>query len=133
MAQMDGSYDLNLAAASLRSSSSDVHLLLKALCHELADTLGARLKIQRGTGRLRKSETITSVQITMANELFEAAIEGSSLRCAVGHFSGGVRIRNESVDMDEWIIRLLGALQDEAAHSESARRALENIVIGGHE
>jgi hypothetical protein len=35
--------------------------------------------------------------------------------------------------MQEWLRRLLGALRDEAATSESTRTALEAIVIGGNE
>jgi hypothetical protein len=35
--------------------------------------------------------------------------------------------------MDEWITRLLQALRAEATHSDKARMALENIVIGGHQ
>lgn len=132
MTQMGDSYDFTLAAATLRSNSSDVHILLKALCDELADTLGERLKIQRGSGRFRKSEAVSSVQITMANDSFDAVVEGSSVRCTIGHVSGGIRIRNEAVDMDTWIVRLLQALQTEATHSDAARRALENIVIGGN-
>jgi hypothetical protein len=131
MTQMGDSYDFTLAAATLRSNSSDVHILLKALCDELTDTLGERLKIQRGPGRFRRSEAISSVQITMANDSFDAVVEGSSLRCTIGHVSGGIRIRNETVDMGAWIVRLLQALQAEATHSDAARRALENIVIGG--
>lgn len=69
----------------------------------------------------------------MANDQFEAVINGGDLRCTVGHVSGGIRIRNEIVDMDQWITRLLQALQAEAAHSDAARLALENIVIGGHQ
>jgi hypothetical protein len=133
MTFMDDSYDLSLAAAALRSNSSDVHLLIKALCDELSDTLGTRLRIERGGGRFRKSDTIASVQINMANDQFEAVIDGSNLRCTVGHVSGGIRIRSEAVDMDQWIVRLLQALKAEAAHSDAARQALENIVIGGHQ
>jgi len=129
---MDDLYDLNLAAATLRSNSSDLHLLLKALCDELSDTLGERLRAQRGGGGIRRSNVITSVSINMSNDQFEAVIEGTTLRCTVGHFSGGIRIRSESIDMDAWIVRLLQALQVEAAHSDLARRALENIVIGGN-
>jgi hypothetical protein len=33
--------------------------------------------------------------------------------------------------MDEWLTRLLSALQSEAANSERTRLALENLVIGG--
>jgi hypothetical protein len=131
MGPPDDSYDLSLAAASLRSNSADVHVLLKALSSELSDTLGGRLQLEHVGGRFRKTDVIASVRIAMGNETFEAVIEGSVLHCSVGHSSGGIRIRSETVEMDEWIVRLLGALQSEAAHSESARLALEHIVIGG--
>ncbi|MBW4030016.1 MAG: hypothetical protein HIU57_04960 [Acidobacteria bacterium] len=128
---MDDSFDLNLAAATLRSNSGDVRILLKALSAELASTLGERLRVEYAGGRFRKSDVIARVTIAMGNETFEAAIEGPALRCSVGHSSGGIRIRSEALGVDEWIVRLLEALRSEAAHSESARRALENIVIGG--
>ena len=133
MASPDDSYDLNMAAAALRANSADVPLLLKALCDQLGATLGARLRIERGSGRRRKSDTISSVQITMGHDLFEARVDGASLHCTVGHLSGGIRIRTEALDMDGWIVRLLQSLQSEAAHSDSARQALENIVIGGNQ
>lgn len=133
MTPLDDSYDLSLAAAALRSNSADVRALLKALCGELSDTLGERLRTQRGGGRRHKSDEISSVQINMANDQFEAIIEGADLRCTVGHVSGGIRIRSETIDVDQWITRLLEALKAEAAHSDAARLALENIVIGGHQ
>jgi len=76
MTSMDDSYDLNMAAAMLRSNSTDLRLLLKALCEELSDTLGDRLRVQRGGSRFKKSEAISSVQITMASDQFEAVIDG---------------------------------------------------------
>lgn len=129
----DDSDDLRMAAASLRSNSSDVHILLKALCDELSETLGERLHIERAGGRFHKSDAISSVTISIAGSQFEAVVDGAALQCHVGHVSGGIRIRSETVDIDQWILRLLEALKDEAAHSDSARRALENIVIGGNQ
>lgn len=132
MTSMDGSYDLNMAAATLRANSADLRLLLRALSDTLADTLGDRLRVQRGGSRFKKSDVISSVQINMASNQFEAVMEGSDLHCTVGHFSGGIRIRNETVDVNAWIVKLLEALQAEALNSDSARRALENLVIGGN-
>jgi hypothetical protein len=129
----DDSDDLRMAAASLRSNSSDVHILLKALCDELSDTLGERLHIERAGGRFHKSDAISSVSISIGGSQFEAAVDGATLQCHVGHVSGGIRIRSEPVDIDQWVLRLLEALKDEATHSDSARRALENIVIGGNQ
>lgn len=132
MTSMDGSYDLNMAAAMLRANSADLRLLLRALCDTLSDTLGDRLRVQRGGSRFKKSGVISSVQINMASNQFEAVMEGSDLHCTVGHYSGGIRIRNEIVDVNVWIVKLLEALQSEAVNSDSARRALENLVIGGN-
>jgi hypothetical protein len=129
----DESFDLNLAAATLQSNSTDVHILLKALSTELSSTLGERLRVERAGGRFHKSDAISRLLIAMGNETFEAVIEGPVLRCSVAHSSGGIRIRSETVGVDEWIVRLLGALKAEAAYSESARQALENIVIGGNQ
>ncbi len=130
---MDDSYDLNMAAAALRSNSTDVRQLVRALCDELSDTLGDRLKVQHGGGRFHKSEDISSVQISMANNLFEASIDGASLNCTLGHISGGIRIRSETLSVNDWILKLLESLRDEAAHSDAARLALEKIVIGGNQ
>lgn len=132
MTGMDDSFDLDLAAASLRADNSDVHILLKVLVDQLKDTLGERLRIERAGGRFRKSDAIKSVQITMGADHFEAVVDGTGLNCTVGHASGGIRIRSEQVDMETWMAKLLGALQTEAAHSQTARQALENIVIGGN-
>jgi len=133
MGLADDSFDLNMAAATLRSNSTDVRILLKALTSELSTTLGERLEVEHAGGRFHKSDAISRVLITMGNEAFEAVIDGPTLRCSVAHSSGGIRIRSETVGVDEWIVRLLSALQVEAAHSESARQALENIVIGGNQ
>ena len=63
--------------------------------------------------------------------MLRADIDGPIVRCTIGHSSGGIRIRSERVDIDVWLKRLLGALQAEAARSETIRLALENIMIGG--
>jgi hypothetical protein len=111
--------------------TKDVRALLKALAAQLAGPLGDRLKVQREGGLFRKSEEVRSLSATIGNEDFEAALNGASVACIIGRASGGIRIRSDRVDMDEWLRRLLQALQAEAAHSESARLALENMVIGG--
>lgn len=124
-------FDFDLAAASIQSNSSDVHMMLKLLVGQLSDVLGKRLVVERAGGFLRKSDDIRAVRITMGDDLLEALVDGPNVRCTVGHSSGGIRIRSERVDMGEWLKRLLMGLEQEAAHSETARIALENIVIGG--
>jgi hypothetical protein len=123
--------DLELAAASLRADGSDVRILVKVLADQLADALGSRLDVKRSGGRFRKSDDIQSIRITIDDDQFEADVDGTSLRCTVGHSSGGIRIRSEKVGVDEWLARLLALLKAEAAHSQAVRQALESMVIGG--
>jgi hypothetical protein len=128
---MDDSFDLELAAASLRADGSDVHILVKVLVDQLSDALGSRLKVERA-GRFRKSEEIKSLRIAMGDDQFDAEVDGSTLKCTIGRSSGGIRIRSEKVDVDTWLNRLLTVLKAEAANSQAVRLALENMVIGGN-
>jgi len=129
---MDESFDLELAAASLRADGSDVGILVKVLADQLGDALGSRLQVQRAGGRFRKSDKVQSIRITMDGDQFDAEVDGPTLRCTIGHSSGGIRIRSEKVDVDEWLNRLLTVLKAEAANSQAVRQALESMVIGGH-
>jgi hypothetical protein len=128
---MDDSFDLELAAASLRADGSDVHILVKVLVDQLSDALGPRLKVERA-GRFRKSDEIKSLKIAMGDDQFDAVIDGGTLICTIGRSSGGIRIRSEKVDIDTWLNRLLTVLKAEAANSQAVRLALENMVIGGN-
>ena len=125
----DAAFDLSMAVSQLASNSTDLRIMLKLLVSQLSDVLGDRIAVQRA-GRFRKSDDIKSVRITLGNDSLEAVVEGASVRCTIGHSSGGIRIRSEQVGMDVWLTQLLSTLQSEAAHSVQTRVALENIVIG---
>ncbi len=122
--------DLSMAVSQLSSNSTDLRIMLKLLVSQLSDALGDRITVDRA-GRFRKSDEIKNVRIVLGDDTLEAAVDGGSVRCSVGHSSGGIRIRSEQVSMDAWLTRLLSTLQSEAAHSEQTRQALENIMIGG--
>jgi hypothetical protein len=129
---MDESFDLEMAAASLRADGSDVGILVKVLADQLGDALGSRMEVQRAGGRFRKSDKVSSIRITMDGDQFDAEVDGPTLRCTIGHSSGGIRIRSEKVSVDEWLTRLLTVLKAEAANSQAVRQALESMVIGGN-
>ena len=120
-----------MAAASLRADGTDVPMMLKILAGQLGDVLGKRLVVKRAGGRFRKSDEITSVQISLGNDDLRAEIAGPTVRCTVGHSSGGIRIRSAEVSMDEWIGHLVRGLETEAANSERVRLTLERLMIEG--
>jgi hypothetical protein len=123
-------FDLDMAVSQLASNSTDSRIMLKLLIEQLSGVLGDRIAVEHAGGRFRKSSEIKTVQITLGDDTLRAEVEGATVRCSVGHASGGIRIRSEQVGMDAWLTRLLTILKNEATHSEQTRLALENIVIG---
>jgi hypothetical protein len=123
-------FDLEVAISTLQSNSTDSRIMLKLLIRQLSEVLGDRITVEHSGGRFRKSDEIKSVQISLGDDTLRADVEGATVRCSVGHASGGIRIRSEQVGMDAWLTRLLTILHNEATHSEQTRLALENIVIG---
>ena len=123
-------FDLSFAVSQLASNSTDVRIMLKLLVSQLSDALGDRLVVERA-GRFRKTDEIKSVRIALGDDSLEATADGGTVRCTIGHSSGGIRIRTQQVTMDVWLTQLLSALQAEASNSEQTRQALENLMIGG--
>jgi hypothetical protein len=123
-------FDLSMALSSLQSNGTDSRIMLKLLVAQLSEVLGDRIRVERAGSRFRKSEELKSVQIVLGDDTLQADVDGATVRCSIGHASGGIRIRSEQVGMDAWLTRLLTVLHSEAAHSEQTRLALENIVIG---
>lgn len=126
----DPGLDLDLLASSLQAEGGDVRILLKALVSRLAGALGNRLTVERKSGRLRRSDDVRRLVITLGDDQLIAEVDGDRLECTVARSSGGIRIRSAKVSTDEWLRRLLGALREEAATSQATRQALESIVIG---
>jgi len=108
-----------------------VGLMMRLLVDQLGPALGSRLGVERSGGMFRRGTEIRAVEVALGDDVLRADIDGASVRCTIGHSSGGIRIRSERVDVSAWLRRLLGALRAEAAQSEQTRRALENLVIGG--
>lgn len=129
----DDAFDLDLAAATLRANAGDVAILLRLLAEQLGDALGGRLTIERAGGLLRRPGGIRALTVAVGDDDLRAEVHDGALRCTVAHSSAGIRIRSEPVSPDEWLRRLLSALQAEAAHSDATRAALERIVTGGGE
>ena len=121
-------FDLELATAALLSDTHDVRFLLQMLARQLSGSLGDRVRVERRGGLLkRRNGEVESVSLSVGDDVYTA----SEAECSIGHDSGGIRIRTERVGMEEWLSRLLGALQVEAGHNQSARMALENLLMRG--
>ncbi len=129
----DAPADMQMAAAALLADSKDVKMMLRVLARTLQSTLPERVEVTRPTGGLlhRQSEEIKAVTAHLGQDDYVAELEGHGVRCTVSRSSGGIRIRNEEVPVEQWLTRLLDALQVLAVENQSARAALQNVIVGG--
>jgi hypothetical protein len=129
-----GPVDMQMAAAALLANNKDVKMMLRVLGKTLEDAFGERVEITHPSGGLfhRQSDEIKSITVHLDSDDYEAALDGPSVRCSVGRSSGGIRIRSEQLPVEQWLSRLLSALQQEAVTNQSAQAALQNVIIGGN-
>ncbi len=132
IAMMSGDpMDLELATTALLADTHDLRNLLEMLARQLSGALGDRVRVERAGGRFRRSEEVRSLKVRIGGDEFAAEVRGAAVETTVGHESGGIRIRTEKVPADAWLARLLAELRKEAEGSQAARRAMENLLMGG--
>jgi hypothetical protein len=122
--------DLELASTAILADAHDTRELLKLLARQLAGTLGERVRVQREGGLLHRSDEVKNLVVTIDNEEFTATADRARVETSICHSSGGIRIRSEKVAADVWLTRLLEALRKEATTNQSARMAIEGLVMG---
>ena len=130
--QPEDRLDLDLATTALLAREEDLPMLLKMLAGQLQVSLADRMTVEKEGGLLRRSDAIMSLEVAMGADTFRADVVKGRVATTIGHTSGGIRIRSETVGMDEWLRRLLDGLKAEAAHSQRVRQTLENLVYGGY-
>ncbi len=124
---------MQLAVAAILANNKDVKMMLRVLGKNLQDALGDRVEVAHASGGLlhRQTDEVKSITVHLDQDDYQAALDGPSVRCTVGRSSGGIRIRNEQLPVEQWLSRLLSALQEEAVNNQSAQSALQNVIIGG--
>jgi hypothetical protein len=133
LADPGGQMDMQMAAAALLADNKDVKMMLRVLGKTLHDAFGDRVEIVHPSGGLlhHQSDEIKSITVHLDQDEYQAQLDGRSVQCNVGRSSGGIRIRNETLPVQQWLGRLLDALQKEAVSNQSARTALQNVIVGG--
>jgi hypothetical protein len=128
-----GQADMQMAAAALLANNKDVKMMLRVLGKSLQDSLGDRVEVAHVGGGLlhRQTEEVKSITVHLDQDDYQAAMDGPAVRCTVGRSSGGIRIRTEQLPVEQWLTRLLSALQAEAINNQSAQAALQNVIVGG--
>jgi hypothetical protein len=123
----------DLSAAGLRADGTDLRISIEVLAAKLESTLPGRTRVERRGGGLlgRGEKHVRQIQVELGTDSgtrYQLTIDGDRVEGFRERKSGGIAIKREPLDPDQWIAALTDELQSEAQRSAEARAALEGLV-----
>jgi hypothetical protein len=124
--------DLDLLAASLRADAGDIGAFVEGLASKLTDILPGRVTVKRARRGLLGPKLVQKISVQAGDQQLEL-LRGNddSVQTRRARVSGGIVLKTEETELDQWLELLSGALAAEAQHSERTRAALQRLLTGG--
>ncbi len=119
--------DIELVTASLRADSSDLGAFVEALAVKLEQALPNGVKVDRRGGMLRAKQ-VREITVDAGDTRLRLQRDGADVRTSRARLSGGIVLKTEPVDTDEWLAQLARALAEQASRSQATRAALERML-----
>jgi hypothetical protein len=122
--------DFDLSAAGLRADGADLRISLEALASKLEQSLPEHTRVERHGGGLlgRGEKRVRRLQVDLGGSCYQLAVAGDRVEGFRERQVGGVSIKREPLDPQEWVAALTADLQTEAQRSSRARAALEGLL-----
>ncbi len=120
--------DVDLLAASLRADGSDLVAYTEALAAKLSEALPGAVKVERERAGLFGPKRVRAIAVDTGTERFELRAGQASVETFCARLSGGIVLKTEPVQTDEWLRRLSAALAAAAGRSLTTRQALERLL-----
>ncbi|HEY5044572.1 MAG TPA: hypothetical protein VII53_01820 [Solirubrobacteraceae bacterium] len=126
----------DLSAAGLRADGTDLRISVEVLAAKLEATLPGRTRVERHGGGLlgRGEKHVREIQVELGADsgaggaIYKLTIDGDRVEAFRERKSGGIAIKREPLDPDQWVAALTDDLRSEAERSAEARLALEGLV-----
>ncbi len=126
-----GEISVDLLAASLRASSSDLKTFVEVLAEKLEDALPGRVQVGRKPTRfLGKQKRVERLQCELGDQRYLLVARDGVVEARRATAVRGVVLKTEELPLGEWLDALAHALADEARTSEQAQLALERMLAG---
>jgi hypothetical protein len=126
-----GEISVDLLAASLRASSSDLNTFVEVLADKLEDALPGRVQVgRRSTRFLGKEKRVERLQCDLGDQRYLLAARAGSVEVRRATAVRGVVLKTEELPLGEWLDALAAGLADEARTSEQAQLALQRMLAG---
>jgi hypothetical protein len=125
----DDSNDFDLIAASLRADMTDLDAFFEGLAAKLEAAVPQAVRITRAKLGFRGPKVVAAITIMTGPVSLELKRAGAQLQATKARVSGGIVLKTEQLDVEEWLTELTGALKALAGASERARLALERVLL----
>jgi hypothetical protein len=122
--------DVELVAASLRASSTDLNAFVEVLADKLEEALPDRVRVERRSKRmLAREKRVDRIECQLGEARYLLSTrDGIEARRA--RMVRGVVLKNEQLSLDEWLGALAVDLAGEARTNEEAQVALQKLLVG---
>jgi hypothetical protein len=124
----DADLDVDLLAASLRADATDLATFTEVLAVKLGEALPGGVDVDRGREGLFGPKRVRGVAVSLDDQRFALRLERGGVTTSCARLSGGIVLKTEPVDTDEWLRRLSTALAAQAQRSQITRQALERLL-----
>ena len=121
--------DLDLLAASLRADSSDLGAFVESLATKLEQALPGRVRVERRRTSMFGPKPVSRIIVDTGERRLELRAANGSFETFSSRVSGGIVLKSERVETEEWLAALGEALAAEARRSETTRQALERLLV----
>ncbi len=122
----DPGIDIEMVTASLRADSSDLGAFVEALAVKLEEALPNGVRVERG-GLLR-SKQVRRISVDAGDDRLELRRDGARIDTTYARMSGGIVLKNQRLDTDQWLEVLSRTLAEQARRSQVTRQALERLL-----
>ena len=121
--------DLHLLSASLRADASDLGTFVESLAARLEAALPGHVRVYRWRERMFGPKLVRKISVDAGEQRLELTYKRGALESTCARMSGGIVLKTETVDTEAWLAALTAALAAEAQRNESARKALERLLL----
>ncbi len=126
----DTGLDLDLITASLRSDVGDLGTFVEVLAVKLEEAVPGGVTVERRRNGMFGPKLVRRIAVDAGDQRLDLRTDGGSLQTLCSRLSGGIVLKSEEVDTDEWLRALSQALAVQARRSKTTRQALERLLNG---
>lgn len=113
-------------AASLRADARDLSSFLEVLAAKLSASFPESTEVDREGFRGRGS--VKSISVSLGEYRYRLERNSTGVTCLRARSVRGIVLKNEELDLDDWINSLSHDLAEAAEQSERGRLALESLL-----